>query len=104
MNDVTFMILKVVVSVAIALVTGFLIPYIKNQTNIMQNEELLAIVRIAVQAAEQTLQGGEVKKADVVKFVSEWLTEHGIKITAEQLDKLIESAVYAMNNEKTNKE
>lgn len=104
MNDITFMILKIVVSVAIALVTGFLIPYIKNQTNIMQNEELLAIVKIAVQAAEQTLKGGEVKKADVVKFVSDWLTEHGIKITAEQLDKLIESAVYAMNNEKTNKE
>lgn len=100
MNDITFMILKIVVSVAIALVTGFLIPYIRNQTNIMQNEELLAIVKIAVQAAEQTLQGGEIKKAEVVKFVSNWLNEHGIKITSEQLDNLIESAVYTLKQTK----
>lgn len=100
MNEITFIILKIVVSVAIALVTGFLIPYIKKQTNIMQNEELLAIVKIAVEAAEQTLEGGEIKKADVIKFVSEWLTKQGIKITPEQLDKLIESSVYTLKQSK----
>lgn len=99
MNDVTFMILKVIVSVATALITVYLIPYIKSQTKTKRQEEVLSMVEVAVRAAEQTLNSGKVKKAEVVTFVTSWLDQRGIKITEEQLDKLIESAVYSMNNE-----
>ena len=98
MNEVTFDILKLVVSIATAVVTLYLIPYLKSQTTTKQQEEVAKIVEIAVKAAEQTLASGTVKKNEVITFVTQWLTERGIKITDEQLDKLIESAVYSMKN------
>lgn len=100
MNEITFMILKVIISVSVALITTFLIPFIKSQTKTKQQEEILKIVQVAVQAAEQTLKGGEVKKEDVLRFMTDWLAKRGITISDEQLDKLIESAVYAMNEAK----
>lgn len=102
MNELTFTILKVVVSITAALVTVYLIPFIKSQTKTQQEAELFKVIEVAVKAAEQTIndpKSGAIKKADVVKFVTDWLTQNGIKITPEQLDRLIEAAVYSMNGE-----
>ena len=101
MNDITFSILKITVSVVAALLSYYLIPLIKAKIEAIKSTELRKTVKEAVRAAEQTLHApgqGVAKKADVVAFVSEWLTEHGIKITEDQLDKLIEAAVFSMNN------
>ena len=98
MNDVTFELLNIVISIAAALITLYLIPYLKSQTSTKQMDELVNMISIAVQAAEQTVQGGKMKKAEVITFISGWMNNKGIKITDEQLDKLIESAVYSMNN------
>ena len=60
---------------------------------------MLDMVALAVRAAEQTITGsgqGAVKKAEVVKLVSEWLYGKGINITEDELDQLIEAAVYQM--------
>lgn len=60
------------------------------------------MVALAVRAAEQTITGqgqGAVKKAEVIKFVSEWLYGKGINITEDELDQLIEAAVYSMKQE-----
>ena len=99
MDELTFMILKVIVSIATALITVYLIPYIKSQTKNKQQEELLAMVDVAVKAAEQSIKNGQTKKLEATEFVTKWLNERGIKITEDQLDKLIEAAVYTMNNE-----
>lgn len=98
MNNITFTILKMVVSIAAALVTAYLIPYIKSCTKTAEQEEILKIVDVAVRAAEQTMKDGRLKKEDVTAFVTTWLNGRGIKVTDEQLDKLIESAVYSMKN------
>lgn len=99
MNDITFMILKIVVSVCAALMTAYTIPYLKRQMETEIGSAVLDLIDVAVRAAEQTLEGGEVKKEWVVAFVTNWLIQHGIKISEEQLDKLIEAAVYEMNAE-----
>lgn len=99
MNDITFMILKIVVSVCAALMTAYAIPYLKRQMEAEIGSAVLDLIDVAVRAAEQTLEGGKVKKEWVVEFVTRWLIQHGIKISEEQLDKLIEAAVYAMNAE-----
>ena len=39
-----------------------------------------------------------IKKANVIAFITAWLNTHDIKITEEQLDTLIEAAVFSMNN------
>ncbi len=101
MNDITFAILKITISVVAALLSYQLIPLIKAKIEAIKNKELREIIKEAVRAAEQTLNApgqGIAKKAEVVAFTSHWLTEHGISITEDQLDKLIEAAVFSMNN------
>ena len=100
MNELTFNILKIVVSVAAALVATYLVPYIKAKTAETKYERLLHVVATAVRAAEQTIKGsdkGSLKKEEVMGFVTSWMAQHGIGITEEQLDQLVESAVYSMN-------
>lgn len=100
MNDITFIILKLVVSVVAALIAYYVIPILKSKIKEDKYAELLSIIEIAVKAAEQTIKGskmGAVKKEDVIIFVTEWANKHGITISQDQLDKLIEAAVYELN-------
>lgn len=102
MDNVTMMILKLVISVCVALITAYAVPYLKTLKNDARYERMLDMVALAVRAAEQTITGsglGAIKKAEVVKFVSEWLYGKGINITEDELDQLIEAAVYSMKQE-----
>lgn len=102
MNEVTFIVLKIVVSVACALISAFVIPLLKEKLSDIKYQRLLEMVEIAVRAAEQTIKGsgqGHIKKDEVINYVSAWMMQHGIDISEEQLDQLIEAAVYSMNNE-----
>jgi LL-H family phage holin len=102
MNELTFNILKIVLSAATAIITVVIVPYVREKIKDSKYEKLLEIVEIAVRAAEQTIKGsgnGAVKKDEVVNFVSWWMLEHGIKVSPEQLDQLIEACVFSMNRE-----
>lgn len=79
-----------------ALITAFLIPYIKSKTTAQQQAEINQWVKIAVAAAEQIYIGsgrGEEKK----KYVLEWLHAHGITLDTAKIDAMIEAAVYELN-------
>ena len=102
MHEIMIDVLMIVVSVLSALVSAYLIPYIKAKTNSEKYADLMEIIVVAVKAAEQTINGsgqGKVKKAEVLAFVSHWLAERDIHVSEAELDKLIECAVYAMKNE-----
>ena len=102
MNDLSFTILKVVVSVATALISVYVIPLLREKFKNEKYNQIFEIVEVAVRAAEQTIKGsgmGAVKKDQVVDFVMNWATDHGILITMEQLDQLIECAVYNLKLE-----
>ena len=80
-----------------AIITAVVVPYIRSKTTDTQRAGLMALVRIAVTAAEQlyTETGkGKEKKA----YVLAWLTERGIKVDGDKLDAMIESAVYGMKS------
>lgn len=98
MSDITLFILRIVISIVCSIIGLYLVPFLKSQIKDKQMEQILTIVDVAVQAAEQTLKSGQIKKADVLTFVSTWLGQKGINITDEELDRLIESAVFAMNS------
>lgn len=101
MGDITFIILKIVVSVVFALLSAFVIPLLKEKLQDMKYQRLLEMVKVGVRAAEQTIKGsglGHVKKDEVINSVTAWMLTYGIEITEDQLDQLIEAAVYAMNN------
>jgi len=101
MNDITFIILKVVVSICAALITVYVIPYLKTLRQDKRYASLLDMVEIAVRAAEQSLKDetGEFKKNEVMAYVCHWLETNRIKVEMRQLDKLIECAVYQMKQE-----
>ena len=96
MYDIT-PIIEAVAALIAALITAFLVPYIKSKTTAQQQAEINAWVKIAVTAAEQIYRGsgrGEEKKA----YVINWLREHGITVDEAKLDALIEAAVYDLNS------
>lgn len=102
MNDITFDILKVVISICAALVTVYVIPYLKTLKEDRRYAQILDMVEVAVRAAEQTIKGagkGVEKKKEVENIIYAWLMEKGIEITPEQINQLIECAVYQMKQE-----
>ena len=89
-------VVNAVIALTAALVTAFVIPWIKSKITAAQREEINAWVKIAVTAAEQiyTETGkGKEKKAYVLKF----LEEKNLKIDEKSVDLMIESAVKNMN-------
>ena len=94
MTDLT-PVINAVIALAAALITAFVIPWIKRNTSAKDREEFLKWVEIAVAAAEQlfnSTQGKEKKK-----YVLDFLAEKNLKIDEESVDLMIESAVKEMN-------
>lgn len=101
MNEITLTILKIVVSICAALITAYVVPYLKTLRQNKRYKNLFDMVMVGVRAAEQTIKEsgqGDYKKAEVIAFVSDWMSEHGITISKEELSQLIEAAVYVLNN------
>ena len=82
-----------VIALIAAIITAFVIPWIRSKTTAAQFEKIKMWVTVAVKAAEQLYKGsgrGEEKKAYVVQF----LQEKGFTLDPDSLDKLIEAAVF----------
>lgn len=85
-------IVLVVLTIISAIVTGIIIPLIKAKVKKADIDYKMRIVSIAVGAAEQIYKQsgmGKKKKAEVLKF----LKSEGIKVSEDELDKMIESCV-----------
>lgn len=94
MIDLTPIINAAILLVA-ALVTTFLVPWIKANTDEKQRDELLLWARVAVNAAEQLYQGsgrGEEKKAYVFAF----LEKKGYTANPDEIEAVIESLVLGL--------
>lgn len=79
-----------------ALWTYILAPYIKAKTSASQQERLLALIKMAVQAMEQTIKkpgSGKEKMNGAIQ----WLRNRGITVDIEELRALIEASVFEMN-------
>ena len=91
-------IIEAIITLLVALITIFVIPYIKSRLSADELAEIMKWVKIAVQAAEMIYKESGMGK-EKKKFVEDFLTEHGIKVDIEQLDALIESAVLELKKE-----
>lgn len=77
-------------------ITYVAVPYLKQKTTTAQRENIEFWVYMGVAAAEQIFQipkSGEEKK----QFVVEYLVRLGIKLSEQELNILIEAAVYELN-------
>lgn len=91
MVDITN-IVSAVITLIVALITTFLIPWLKNKLDADKFEKVQAWTKVAVQAAEMIYNGagrGEEKKAYVIQY----LKDKGFKLDTATIDALIESAV-----------
>jgi len=103
MNELTFDLLKIVISVCAAIITVYAVPYLKTLKEDRRYAQILDMVDVAVRAAEQTIKGsgkGMEKKKEVENIIYAWLLEKGIEITPEQINQLIECAVYQLKQER----
>ena len=100
MKEITFEILKLVIMILAAVLTRYVIPWIRRKT---QNETFQTVIDWTLQAvlaAEQvyTSKTGAERKRIVTAFVKRIIDEKGIPISDSELDILIESAVKQMNS------
>lgn len=89
-------VVEAVLALVAAVITCFLVPYIKSKYGAEKLEEIQKWVRIAVEAAEQIFVGtglGKQKKA----YVEEFLASKGFTLDSDSIDKMIEAAVLALN-------
>lgn len=91
MLDIT-VIIEAVIGLMAAVITTFVIPFIKERTDLERYEKTKNAVLVAVKAAEQIFKEtglGAKKKAYVVEF----LREKGFVFDEDYIDCMIEAAV-----------
>lgn len=96
MTDLTPVINAFIALIA-ALITAFVVPWIKRNTSAKDREELLKWVEIAVMAAQQLyhqLDGSKRKE-----YVLDFLREKGYDVTSTEVDNAIEAAVLKLHQE-----
>lgn len=96
MTDLT-LVVNAVITLAAALITAFVIPWLKRNTSAKDREEFLKWVEIAVAAAEQLFyatQGTEKKK-----FVVQFLNDKGFTFSEEEVNTAIEGAVLRLHRD-----
>lgn len=83
-----------IIALICAVITAFLIPWIKSKTTKNQRDEIMDLVCVAVRAAEQIFKyhDGDEKKM----YVLDVLKEHGYSVDSAEIDAMIESAVLAL--------
>ena len=86
-------ILQAIIALLGALITYWLIPYIKSKASAQQQAYVSVLVRTAVQAAEQ-LYGAGMGNAKL-DYAQQWLNERGVKYSRAE----IEAAVRDLSND-----
>lgn len=97
MKDYTLL-FEGILTVLFALITLYVVPWIKTKLSAEDLNEIMKWVKIAVQAAEMIYKEsgmGKAKKA----YVIEYLNNIGVKYDADKIDGMIESAVLELKRE-----
>lgn len=96
MTDITH-ILQAVITLAVAVLTTFLIPWIKRKIGLDNMDEFLCWVEIGVAAAEQIFTSDQYKEKK--NYVVKFLLEKGYQMEESDIENAIESAVLKLHKE-----
>ena len=100
-GDFAAIIIKIIFALLSITITYFIIPFLTEITEKCQSEKIDSFIKDSVIAAEQVIKGdkkGAEKKAKVLAAVTNWLNEHHINLSEEEIDDMIESMVYMLNH------
>lgn len=95
--DIT-MIVNAVIALIAAIISVFVIPWIKSKTTSQQREDLIAWVKIAVAAAEQIYKGDK-RGAEKKQYVLDFLNKNGFSVNEDSVNAAIEAAVKQLNSD-----
>ena len=96
MDEKIFQIILASIPVFGAIITGFIVPFIKEKIGAEKLAKYEYWTSMAVKCAEMIFkeQGmGEAKKEYVVNFLNEMFNKNKVVITSEQIEILVEAAV-----------
>ena len=84
-----------IISIAGALVSAYVIPWIKANISAKDMDTIVFWVRFAVRCADQlfTPEEWEKKKSYVMAYIIDKVAQLGLKLTEEDINTLIEAAV-----------
>lgn len=95
MNEQLLNIVLLLIPAIGAIITGFVIPYLKANISATQMEDIIRWVTKAVQAAEvlfNTPKSGEEKREYVINFIDKMFNSKKEVITKDQIRVLLEAA------------
>ena len=91
-------IINAVITVLAAVISVYLIPWIKSKTTAAQRAELVAWAKIGVLAADQ-LYTGQGRGPEKKQYVLDFLEDKGLTLDEESINNAIEAAVKQLNTE-----
>lgn len=96
--DLITKIVEAIVTVLLALVSAYVIPWLKAKIGTDKYNTLVDFAMIVVRSAEKiyTPEQWEEKKAYAVQIVTDKSAELGLKITTEQINAIIEGCVQSV--------
>ena len=86
------------------IITYQVIPLIRSRLNESQQAKLKQWIQIAVSAAEQLSKTGSISKDERKQYVLNFLNDRGLTINLDEIDAMIEAAVYDLPSKLTNQE
>ena len=95
MENITSVITAVIALVG-AIITCWLIPYLKSKTTSEQRRNLYDIVTIACRCADQLVKNGVLDKQYRHDHVINYLNSIGITYDVEEVNEMIESVVLSL--------
>lgn len=91
-------IIEIVISLAVAAITVFLIPYIKGKLSQSQLDRLRAAAEIAVMAAEEAARSNLINKDAKYEYAVAYLEKNGFTLNSDEMKKVIDAAVWELIN------
>ena len=100
MNEITFTALRLLTMILMAVLSAYVIPWVKAKIGNERLEQISQWAALAVSWSEQIVDktgAGTDKKIMVESFLRDLLASKGLVLTDKQIDILIESAVRQMH-------
>lgn len=90
-------VLEAVIALAVAIITAFVIPWVRSKTTAQEREDLLVWVDIAVAAAQQMFH--ELDGAERLKYALSMLEYKGFDMNDETIRDAVEAAVLKLHQQ-----
>lgn len=98
-------IVKAIITIVVCVITGFVIPWLKNKIGEQKFAQIEEFTTIAVRTAEMIFETEQFKekKEFAVDYVEQKARELGITLSLDDIDSLVESTVNDIKYIYTNK-